>query len=181
MHWFIRRKSVELLKLFAGLFVLTISFSLRAVSGDEYWDNQFGLPGPEGADAIVIHNGLLYTSVDGAVVTGATLKVWDGLQWSSVAQFTGPFGTFVDDLAFVGETLCAAGNFTSVNGIAIKGLARWDGVNWSSVNNLTGIGIRIDGRRCKSLCVRNFCGSCGRRGHRDQHRHVGWKFVECAR
>jgi hypothetical protein len=39
----------------------------------------------------------------------------------------------VNDLAFVGNTLYAAGSFTNVNGVTANGLAKWDGTSWSSV------------------------------------------------
>ncbi len=128
--------------------VLLISFSLRAVPGDEHWDVQFGWPGPgQTTDSIVAHNGQLYTSGASTTLTNVPLIVWDGWQWSPRAQFYGPSTVIVYDLAFVGDTLYAAGNFTNVNGIAAGGLAKWDGVNWTSVNGFKGTvtGLTVDG------------------------------------
>ena len=128
--------------------VWMISFSLRAVSGDEHWDNQFGWPGPGGnISAIATHNGQVYVSGP-ASSTNVAIQRWDGWQWSPFAQFYGgSSGTTIYDLAFVGDTLYAAGYFTNVNGIAANGLAKWDGASWSSVNNFAGtvIGLTVDG------------------------------------
>src|SRR5262249_46286815 len=54
--------------------------------------------------------------------------------------------TSIYDLAFVGDTLYAAGQFTNVDGVAANGLAKWDGTNWSSVG-FSGIAncLAVDG------------------------------------
>lgn len=127
---------------------LAASFSARGASGDEHWDVQFGWPGSGlNSDSIATHNGQLYVSGAGSSLTNVPLELWDGTQWSVLAQFYGPSsGTIVYDLAFVGNTLYAAGTFTNVNGIAAGGLAKWDGANWSSVNNFNGTvaGLAVD-------------------------------------
>ena len=80
------------------------------------------------------NNGAVYA---GGLSTGGRtnvpLNVWDGKQWTVPAMFFGPVTVQANDLAFVGNTLYAAGNFTNVNGVAANGLARWDGTTWSSV------------------------------------------------
>ncbi len=122
--------------------LLLVSCSLfGAVSGDEHWDVQFGAPGvTNNIFAVAVNNGLVYAA--GAVPTGAhtntPLNVWDGKQWTVAAVFTGPSingpsQMQVNDLAFVGNTLYAAGSFTNVNGVTANGLARWDGTSWSGV------------------------------------------------
>jgi hypothetical protein len=104
-----------------------------AAAGDEHWDNQFGWPGPGGNNyAIAVHNGRIYVSGLGGS-TNVALQVWDGAQWSAMSQFYGPSSTAVNDLAFVGDTLYAAGSFTNVDGVAANGLAKWDGTSWSSI------------------------------------------------
>jgi hypothetical protein len=110
-----------------------LSFSLSgAVPGDEHWDNQFNWPGPSGnVAAIATHNGSVYVSF-AATSTNFPIEVWDGLQWSTMAQAYGS-GIFVYDLAFVGDTLYLAGLFTNVNGVAVTNLAKWDGTSWSSI------------------------------------------------
>ena len=127
---------------------LTSAFSLRAVPGDEHWDAQFGAPGVTNTTyAVAVNNGTLYV---GGVSTGgrtnAPLSVWDGKQWSVAAVFSGPSTMTVNDLAFVGNTLYAAGNFTNVSGVAAYGLAKWDGTSWSSLS-LTGVvyALAVDG------------------------------------
>jgi hypothetical protein len=128
--------------------LLLSSFSpLGAVSGDEHWDNQFNWPGPGGnVAAIATHNGLLYAC--GAVsVTNASIQIWDGLQWSTLAQVYGSVGgAIVYDAAFVGDTLYVAGVFTNVNGVAVSGLAKWDGTSWSNIG-FTGLAtvLAVDG------------------------------------
>ncbi|HEY2082121.1 MAG TPA: hypothetical protein VGI88_05005, partial [Verrucomicrobiae bacterium] len=123
----------------AAALLLMTSVSSRAISGDEHWDNQFGWPGPgQVTDSIAVHNGRIYTSGAGSTTTNVALIVWDGWQWSPEAQFIGPSTVIVYDLAFIGDTLYAAGNFTNVNGITAGGLAKWDGVNWTTVNNFKG-------------------------------------------
>ena len=112
-----------------------------AVPGDEHWDAQFGAPGvTNNIFAIAVNNALVYAA--GAVPTGARtntpLNVWDGKQWTVAAVFTGPqlngpSSMQVNDLAFVGNALYAAGSFTNVNGVYANGLAKWDGTTWSSV------------------------------------------------
>jgi len=115
---------------------LLSTFSLRAVPGDEHWDPQFGVPGvTNNIFAIAVNGGLLYASgsYSAGGTTNAALYLWDGLQWSVPAVFGGPAFLQVSDLAFVGNTLYAAGTFTNVNGVAASGLAKWDGISWSSI------------------------------------------------
>ena len=127
---------------------LTLALSARAVPGDEHWDPQFGAPGLTNINyAIAVNNGIVYAAgVAAGGRTNAPLSVWDGKQWSTVAVFTGPSLMQVNDLAFVGNTLYAAGNFTNVNGVAAYGLAKWDGTNWSSIG-FTGVAyaLAVDG------------------------------------
>ena len=109
-------------------------FSLRAVSGDEHWDAQLGWSGPGGNNfAVTTHNGRIYACGGSVGVNHVALAVWDGVQWSAMSQFYAPSSAVVYDLAFVGDTLYAAGIFTNVDGVAVTNLARWDGTTWSGV------------------------------------------------
>jgi hypothetical protein len=113
------------------------------VAGDQHWDPQFGWPGSGGNNyAIAAHNNRLY--VGGlASTTNVALMQWDGAQWSPMSQFYGASGsTAIYDIAFVGDTLYAAGSFTNINGTDINGLAKWDGTNWSSVG-FKGVGYSL--------------------------------------
>jgi hypothetical protein len=127
---------------------LTSTLSSRAVPGDEHWDAQFGAPGVTNTIyAVAVNNGTVY--VAGMATAGRTntpLSLWDGKQWSVGGLFTGPTSMAVNDLAFVGNTLYAGGNFTNVNGVAAYGLAKWDGTSWSSLS-LTGVvnALAVDG------------------------------------
>jgi len=121
----------------AGFF---FSVPARGASGDEHWDSQFNWPGTTNAIfAIGVHNGKLYAggSVTVGSTTNAALEVWDGLQWSALALFTGTVAPEIHDLAFVGDTLYAGGSFNTINGTPLGTLAKWDGTSWSSVG-LTG-------------------------------------------
>lgn len=130
-------------------FVLFVSmFCLHAaVPGDEHWDPQFGVPGPGGNNlAVVSHNDRLYAS-GLATTTNVALMLWDGAQWTTNSQFYGTSGsTAVYDLAFMGDTLYAAGSFTNVNGVSANGLAKWDGTNWSDIGfKGTAYSLAVDG------------------------------------
>ena len=126
------------------LLVLAVSLlamtTARAASGDEHWDAAFGYPGATNyVYSIAEHKGVLYCagqSPNG--VTNTLLWSWDGGQWSPVATFSSPWQLTVYDLAFMGDTLYAVGNFTNVNGQTIQGLAQWDGSNWSTVGGFSG-------------------------------------------
>ena len=116
-------------------FLLVVRPAAFGAAGDEHWDYQFGWPGTGGNDgALVMHNGLLYASGSGTSPTNVAIQVWDGEQWTAVAQIYGPPGTLVYNMAFLGDTLFVVGTFTNVNGQAITNFARWDGTTWSSVN-----------------------------------------------
>ena len=130
----------------AGL--LAQAASALGASGDEHWSPQFGWPGTTNTIvAIAVHDGRIYaggynTSVG---LYSTALNVWDGARWSTLGQFTGSTAILYD-LAFVGNTLYAAGTFTNVNGVAVSGLARWDGASWSSVGFKGGaFGLAADG------------------------------------
>jgi hypothetical protein len=124
----------------AAVFFMTFVFSSRAVPGDEHWDAQFGAPGVTNfIYAVAVNNGTVH--VAGMATAGRTntpLSLWDGKQWSVGGTFIGPASMAVNDLAFVGNTLYAGGNFTNVNGVTAYGLAKWDGTNWSSLS-FTGV------------------------------------------
>ena len=117
--------------------VLLLSFSLLgAIPGDEHWDAQFGAPGVTNIIyAVAVNNGMVYAAgiTSSGTRTNTPLNLWDGKQWSVSAVFYGPSQMQVNDLAFVGNTLYAAGSFTNVNGVAAYGLAKWDGTSWSSI------------------------------------------------
>jgi hypothetical protein len=120
-----------------GAILLISSVSLRAVSGDEHWDAQFGtlgLPGVGGdLYSVTTHNGQIYASGFFASTTNAPIEVWNGAQWNVIGQALGYPQAIVYDMAFVGNNLYIAGAFTNVNGVAVNGLAKWDGANWTSV------------------------------------------------
>lgn len=133
-----------------GLFLNSaIVLPAHAAPGDEHWDARFGAPGVSNfVYAAAVNQGNLYVAglAPSGGRTNTPLSVWDGKQWSISAVFTGPAPVSVYDLAFVGNTLYAAGNFTNVNGTAAYGLASWNGANWSSVGfSGTGYALAVDG------------------------------------
>jgi trimeric autotransporter adhesin len=130
----------KLMKPFFGASLLSLAILLlpccsHAVSGDEHWDSQFNLPGTTNVVfAIATNGGKLY--VGGYLNSGSTtndaVEVWDGLQWSAIGFFSGNTPP-VYDLAFMGNTLYAAGTFSAVNRTPMRGLAWWDGTTWTSL------------------------------------------------
>ena len=97
--------------------------------------------------AVTTHKGRIYACGGSVGVTTAALEVWDGAQWSVLSWFYAPSSAVVYDLAFVGDTLYAAGIFTNVDGVAVTNLARWDGSTWSGVgwNKGTPMALAVDG------------------------------------
>ncbi len=131
-----------------GSLTFFLSFAVWAVPGDEHWDTRFNWPGPNGdVTAIAPHNGQLYVSTLGSSLTNLPIEMWDGLQWSTMAQVQGGVGgTLIYDMAFLGNSLYVAGVFTNVDGVATSGLARWDGTNWSAIPfNGTATSLAVDG------------------------------------
>ena len=121
----------------AGLLFFSLPL-FGAVPGDGHWDPQFGAPGVSNTVnivyAVAANNGMVYVAgYSSAGRTNTPLYLWDGKQWSVPAVFSGPSIMQVNDLAFVGNTLYAAGNFTNVNGVAAYGLAKWDGTSWNDM------------------------------------------------
>jgi hypothetical protein len=119
-----------------------------AAPGDEHWSPQFGLAGAhDNVLTIALKNNRVYAAGYAGTVfyTNATVSIWDGIQWSVLGQFSGGSAQ-VYDLAFVGDSLYAAGTFTNVNGVFARGLARWNGSTWSSVGfNGSGLALAVDG------------------------------------
>ncbi len=116
------------------LWVFFPPVSLLSAPGDEHWDNQFNWPGPNSPFALLSlaqHNGRLYAGDLG--VASTDIQQWDGVQWSVIGLFYGSLGTSINDMAFAGDTLYAAGAFTNVNGITVSNLAKWDGTSWSAI------------------------------------------------
>ena len=98
--------------------------------------------------AVAVNNGMLYAAgvKPSGTRTNTALNVWDGKQWGVAAMFNGVGTVQVNDLAFVGNTLYAAGNFTNVNGLVANGLARWDGTTWSGIGfSGTAYALAVDG------------------------------------
>src|SRR5438874_1982489 len=104
---------------------LFVAVTLRslAASGDEYWDNAFGVPGTDGPVwAIMVHGSHVYvggsfTQVGG--VSANNVAKGDGTNWSALgAGLTGGSLPEIHALAFAGEHLYAGGFFTQAGSIA---------------------------------------------------------------
>lgn len=137
----LRREWFSLLWLAA---LIVSGTSLRAASGDQYWDSKFGIPGVTNtALSLVAQNGTLYEGgYSAAVLTNSALNYWDGFQWETLGTFKGSVPTVIYSLTFFGNTLYAGGTFTNVNGVAANGLAAWNGSSWSSVG-FSGVALTL--------------------------------------
>ena len=62
---------------------------------------------------------------------GQNLARWDGHSWSSI----GPANYAVRALVTDGNTLYAAGNFTTIGGVSANRVARWDGATWAALGD----------------------------------------------
>jgi trimeric autotransporter adhesin len=133
-----------------GLLGVLFASNANAMAGNEHWDAQFGLPGPGAVvptvTTVIVHQGRIYVSGAESTTTNTTIMVWDGAQWSTLGHFYGPPGSYIADLAFVGDTLYAGGVFTNVDGVSASCLAKWDGNTWSGVDlNGAVYALAVDG------------------------------------
>ncbi len=110
--------------------------------GDEFWDDQFGVPNVAGTVTAIVTNGDEvyvggnFTYADGFVVNNIAL--WDGTQTHALG--TGLSGCHLPPctlqvfaLAVQGSNLFVGGNFASASGVPVNGLAMWNGAQWSDV------------------------------------------------
>ncbi len=142
-------KGVCILHKLIGLSVsVFFTSAVLAVPGDEHWSPEFGWPGTgDIVYAVTTHNGRVYACGSPLSGTNASIQIWDGARWSTLAQVNGESGTTVYDMAFVGDVLYVAGYFTNVAGVPASGLARLDGDTWSSLgltNATVGV-LAVDG------------------------------------
>ena len=110
-----------------------------AAPGDEHWDSGFGWPGTTNwVYALAAHDNKLYASGfnPNANATNASVDVWDGTRWSSLAEVNNNLIVF--DFAFLGHDVYVGGIFSGINGISASGLARWNGAVWSNVGGFRG-------------------------------------------
>lgn len=86
-------------------------------------------------DAMVLYRGEVYAggflgSV-GSVITRVGRLT--GASWEQIGVFAPTFGR-VESMAVWNDRLVVAGTFTSVDGIAVNGLASWDGETWTAMD-----------------------------------------------
>jgi trimeric autotransporter adhesin len=125
---------------------LSINIAPAFVADDVHWDTQFGAPGTTNNILGIALNGQnIYATGFGS--TTPTMKMWDGGQWNTIGTFSNSVGSpTVYDVACVGNTLYAAGSFSSVNGVAATGLAEWNGSAWSSAGlGGTALSLAVNG------------------------------------
>jgi hypothetical protein len=110
--------------------------SLQA-ENDTFWDDRFGMPGEMDSvySIAVAANGSVYINKQGSGVMR-----WDGRAWQSIGN-TGSGS--IEALATIGNTLYAAGSFTSIGAFQVKYLAKWNGSVWEQVGS--GAGPKIVG------------------------------------
>jgi hypothetical protein len=128
-----------------GLYFASIH-SLDAVTGDEHWSQEFGLPGVTNqVGCFTTHEGRLYMGGSRTSNTNAYLISWDGVRFRYETHFTTrPAPSVSEVLASVSElvsfqgALYAAGRFITVNNQPIVGVARWEGDSWSGLGFTNG-------------------------------------------
>jgi hypothetical protein len=121
-------------------------------TGDEFWQNGFGLP--NGTDdqvlAVVqtgttVYVGGIFT-VAGAVAATNVAK-WDGTAWSSLGVGTANgVNGFVYALAVAPNgDLYAGGTFSQAGAVPANNVARWNGTTWSSLGtgSANGVNARV--------------------------------------
>jgi hypothetical protein len=95
--------------------------------------------------ALVLDGDILYAIgnfTKAGTVTTKGLAKWDGTAWSRVGNGIGPQDAFDDDgdlysVAILGDDLIVGGNFTKIDGVTARNIARWDGTTWHAL----GIGL----------------------------------------
>ncbi|MEK7348829.1 MAG: FlgD immunoglobulin-like domain containing protein [Candidatus Eisenbacteria bacterium] len=111
----------------------------RAVTGDERWGREFGLPVVDGwvycaaeyQGKIIIGGSFSRT---GDVVT-RNLAVWDGSAWSPLGE--GTDGAVYALTIFNGQ-MVLGGTFSSAGGLSASGVAAWNGAEYAAM----GAGLR---------------------------------------
>lgn len=109
----------------------------QAASGDQFWDDQFGVPGADigGIGAMLALNSDLFLTGGFSSIGGVDanrVARWDGTNWHALGNGIGGavYSMIADQqYVYVGGSVYQAGS-DSVNYIA-----RWDGTNWSPVGS----------------------------------------------
>jgi hypothetical protein len=122
---------------------LLCSVRLSAASGEEFWDDHFGVPGVEGygVSALAVWENQLFAGggfLSAGGVTATNFARWDGSQWSQVGGGVGAdLSQGVGALVVQGDRLYVGGYFTNAGTVPVRNIACWDGANWSALG--TGI------------------------------------------
>ncbi len=107
------------------------------------WDATFFAPGVDGgARAVVADENRVYVAgpfrTAGDVVADR-IAMWDRTthRWTALASRIVSAGSdvFVTDLALLDGQLYAAGEFTRIDGVSVRNVARWDGVHWHAAGS----------------------------------------------
>lgn len=87
------------------------------------------------------HNGELYMCGEGSgAIYPHCIEKWNGSSWVPIENNNG--STEVSAIASYNGELYAAGNFTTLDGVTVNGIARWNGTSWSDVGGgITGMGF----------------------------------------
>lgn len=107
----------------------------NGTSYSQYSQNFLG-----GGVAIIRHGGQTYMGNGGSTAAPNGLKRWTGSSWITVGgnilNSASPTGVWtINSLCSFNGDLYMGGNFTSVNGVPARSIAKWDGTNWSSVDS----------------------------------------------
>ena len=137
------------------LLMLSVALSVAqvcAVSDDQFWDGQFGIPGVPYEEGVVsamlalgndLYVGGTFTSIGGLATT--SIARWDGTNWHALGS--GIDGGVFQLVQSRGE-LVAAGHFLTAGGAPARYVAKWDGEEWSEVGggvNGTVFALATDG------------------------------------
>jgi hypothetical protein len=128
-----------------GLFFMTSHSLCASTSGDEHWDNQFGVVGINAATTayVAVMGNTVYAS--GAVVTAAGntrasgIAGFDGTNWFQLNAGLVDLNPNIIGLNVDSNYLYAGGIFTNADDYAAINSARWDGTSWANVGTKGGI------------------------------------------
>ena len=103
-----------------------------SVSGDEYWDEQFGVPGMNvEVNCFLKNDGLLYAGGEFTMAGGNAINriaTWDGTSWSNVGFGFDENAVFT--IEFYKNELYAGGIFYRSNNQKMWFFAKWNDTEW---------------------------------------------------